>query len=68
MTVKRHPVMGFFAGLFLGLGIALMMITMGIVPLSAMWLAVLTLGGAVLGVALAYVVPARGRKTVQAGG
>ena len=63
MTVKRHPVMGFFAGVFLGIGICLMLFAMGTVPVSIAWLAGLTLGGAILGVALAYAVPARGRNS-----
>ena len=54
--------MGFFAGLFLGLGLFLMLSAMGVVPLTVMWLAILVVGGLVLGVALAYAVPARGRK------
>lgn len=68
MTVTRHPVMGFFAGLFLGLGICLMLFTMGVMPVSIMWLAGLTVAGAVLGVVLAYVAPARGRKDAQTTG
>lgn len=66
MTVKRHPIMGFFAGLFLGVGLFLTLSTMGIVPLSVMWLAILTVGGIVVGIALAYAVPARGRKAASA--
>ena len=41
MTVKRHPIMGFFTGLFLGLGLFLMLTAMGVVPLTVVWLAVL---------------------------
>ena len=67
MTVKRHPIMGFFAGLFLGLGLFLMLSAMGVVPLSVVWLGVLVLGGIVLGIALAYAVPARGRPAAQVG-
>lgn len=59
MTVHRHPVRGFFAGLFLGLGLGLMLIVFGIIPMSVMWLGVLTIGVAVLGVVLAYAVPVR---------
>lgn len=61
MKVRRHPVLGLFAGLFLGLGVALLLIVFGIVPLSATWLAGLTVGFGVLGVAGAYAVPSRGR-------
>jgi multisubunit Na+/H+ antiporter MnhB subunit len=59
-TVKRrHPVMGFFGGLMFGIGIALMLFVFGIVPISALWFGILAIGCAVLGVVLAYVVPAR---------
>jgi hypothetical protein len=51
--------MGFFAGLILGIGIALLLFVFGIVPMTVMWLAILTLGCAVLGIVLAYVAPAR---------
>jgi|WetSurMetagenome_2_1015567.scaffolds.fasta_scaffold844633_2 hypothetical protein len=61
MKVRRHPVLGFFAGLFLGLGIVLMLFVFGVLPMTVVWLAVIALGAAVLGVLLAYVVPARGR-------
>lgn len=68
MTVKRHPIMGFLAGLFLGLGLFLMLSAMGIVPLTVMWLAILVVGGIVLGIALAYAVPARGRQAAATPG
>lgn len=61
MSVKRHPVMGFFTGLLLGLGLFLVLMTMGVVPLTVMWMVILVVGGIVLGIVLAYVVPARGR-------
>ena len=61
MKVRRHPVLGFFAGLFLGIGVALLLIVFGIVPLSVTWLAGLAVGFSVLGVVGAYAVPARGR-------
>lgn len=61
MTVKRHPVMGVFAGLFLGIGLCLMLFALGTVPVSIAWLGGLTVAGAVAGLALAYAVPARGR-------
>jgi len=60
MKTRRHPALGFFAGLFLGIGIALLLFVFGVIPMTVMWLAILTLGFAVLGVVLAYVAPARG--------
>lgn len=62
MKPSRRPVLGFFAGLFLGIGVALMLFVFGIVPMTVMWLGILSLGCAVLGIAAAYAVPARGRK------
>ena len=61
MKVRRHPVLGFFTGLFLGLGAVLLLFVFGILPMTVVWLAVFALGVAVLGVLLAYVLPARGR-------
>ncbi|MDO8310091.1 MAG: hypothetical protein Q7V58_17260 [Actinomycetota bacterium] len=61
MKTRRHPILGFFSGLLLGVGIALMLFTFGIVPMTVLWLAVLMVGGIVIGIALAYALPARGR-------
>jgi multisubunit Na+/H+ antiporter MnhB subunit len=63
MTAKahRHPILGFFAGLFFGFGLALILFVFGVLPVTVMWLAILTAGMAVLGVVLAYVAPVRGR-------
>ncbi len=59
MTAKRHPVRGFFAGLFLGLGIALLLFVLGVLPMTVAWLGILTLVGIVVGIVLAYVAPVR---------
>ena len=63
MTTKahRHPILGFFAGLFFGFGLALILFSFGVMPVTSVWLAILTVGMAVLGVVLAYVTPVRGR-------
>ncbi len=58
-TVRRRPVLGFFAGLVFGLGLALVLFVFGILPTTAVWLVVVTVVGAVLGVVTAYVAPAR---------
>ncbi|MCV2395734.1 hypothetical protein OEB99_15570 [Actinotalea sp. M2MS4P-6] len=60
--VRRRPVLGFFAGLFLGLGVGLVLIVLGVVPATIAWLAAPPIAGMVLGVLLAYVAPVRGRK------
>jgi hypothetical protein len=59
MTAKRHPVRGFVAGLFLGLGVALLLFVLGVLPMTIAWLGIVTLAGIVLGVVLAYVAPVR---------
>lgn len=58
--VRRRPVLGFFAGLFFGLGLALVLIVLGAVATTWVWLAVPPIVGMVLGVVLAYVAPVRG--------
>lgn len=58
-NVHRHPIMGFFGGLLLGLGLAIMLFIYGVIPITAMWFVALLVGGAVLGVVLAYVAPVR---------
>jgi multisubunit Na+/H+ antiporter MnhB subunit len=57
MKNHRHPIMGFFGGLLLGIGIALMLFVFGIVAVTALWFAILALVGALGGVVLAYIVP-----------
>jgi multisubunit Na+/H+ antiporter MnhB subunit len=62
MTTKahRHPILGFFAGLFFGFGLALILFVFGVLPVTVTWLAILTVGMAVLGVIFAYTTPVRG--------
>lgn len=61
VRVRRHPVLGFFAGLVFGLGLALVLFVFGVVPTSATWLGIVVGTCVVLGVVAAYVAPARGR-------
>ena len=60
MKAKRHPVRGFFAGLLLGVGIALILFALGVVPFTVAMLGIVTLVGIVVGIGLAYVAPVRG--------
>jgi hypothetical protein len=60
-TTRRHPFLGLFAGLLLGLGIAVMLVIYGVVPISILVLVGLLVGGAALGLVLAYLAPARRR-------
>lgn len=57
--VKRRPILGFLAGLLLGLGLAILLFIFGVVPTTAAWFAIIVVAGAVLGIVAAYVAPAR---------
>jgi hypothetical protein len=46
--------------MFLGIGLALILFVFGILPVTVMWLGILTVGLALLGIVLAYVTPVRG--------
>jgi len=59
MTARRHPVRGFFAGLFLGVGAALLLFVFGVLPFTLVMLGIITVVGIVVGVVLAYVAPVR---------
>jgi hypothetical protein len=57
--IRRHPLRGLFGGLLLGLGLSLILVMLA-VPVFGQWtVIVFTLGLAVIGVILAYVLPAR---------
>ena len=55
MKARRHPVRGFFAGLFLGIGAALLLFVFGVLPFTLAMLGIVT----AVGVVLAYVAPVR---------
>jgi multisubunit Na+/H+ antiporter MnhB subunit len=59
---RRRPVLGFFAGLVFGLGLALMLAVLGVIPMSLVWLGVVVGLCAVLGIVAAYLAPARAPK------
>ena len=46
--VVRHPILGFFSGLLLGLGIALLLISFAVIALGTLTPVVVTVAGAVL--------------------
>lgn len=56
---KRRPFRGLFGGLLLGLGLGLMLMISGILPLSVVYLAGFTVIGLCVGLVLAFVSPAR---------
>lgn len=60
-TRNYHPLRGFFGGLFLGLGIALLLVLYGKIAFGTLTPYVIILAGVVLGVVWAYIAPVRGR-------
>jgi hypothetical protein len=58
--VKRHPIRGFFGGLFLGLGIAQLLIVFKVVVLGSVVPAIVVIVVTVLGVVWALYGPVRG--------
>ena len=66
MKRRHHPIMGFFAGLFLGLGAALILFVFGVIPLTVVWLVSLVVGGIVIGIVLGYLLPSRRGKNPPA--
>jgi len=65
MKARRHPVRGFFAGLFLGAGVAWILFALGVVPFTVTMLGIITVVGIVVGIGLAYVAPVRGSEDAQ---
>ena len=59
---KRHPIMGLFFGLLLGLGMGLMAIIYGIYFAGPMTPWILVILGVVIGLAMAFVPRLWGRK------
>lgn len=59
-AVKRHPIRGFFGGLFLGLGVALLLVVSSQIALGTLTPLVVVAVGIVVGVLWAVVGPARG--------
>lgn len=56
---KRRPGRGLFGGLLLGLGMGLMLMISGILPLNVIYLAGFAVIGLCVGLVLAFVSPAR---------
>jgi len=59
---KRHPIRGFFGGLFVGAGIALLLFLYGKIAFGTLTPYLIILAGVALGVAWAYVAPVRRRR------
>ncbi|HEU5300902.1 MAG TPA: SH3 domain-containing protein [Acidimicrobiia bacterium] len=60
--MKRHPIRGFFGGLFLGLGIALLLVVTSQIALGTLTPLVIVVVGVVAGVLWAMFGPARPRR------
>lgn len=61
-AVKRHPIRGFFGGLFLGLGVALLLVVTSQIALGTLTPLVIVVAGVVAGVLWAMFGPARPRR------
>lgn len=61
MILMRHPVRGFLGGLFIGLGLGILVVIYGAAPLGAATIVVLPILFAAVGLAAAWVLPARRR-------
>lgn len=64
MILRRHPIIGFFGGLLIGLGVAILLVIYGTAPLGEATVLVLVLLFAAVGAAAAWVLPARRRPIV----
>ena len=62
LRVKRHPIRGLFAGLFLGLGLALMVLVYGKAPFGTATPYVCLAAGLFAGLAMGLAGPRRGRR------
>ena len=67
MNRKRHPIRGFFAGLLVGLGAAIMLLIYGKLTTDSGWPALAITGGfAVIGVLVGLFGPTRGSRSASA--
>jgi hypothetical protein len=59
---ERHPFRGFFGGLLLGLGVALLLIFAGFAPMGELTPWIILVLGVVVGLLVAFAGPTRGRR------
>lgn len=58
--LRRHPLQGFFGGLFVGMGVLILLVILGAAAFTAWWPFVVIAGGcALLGVVVGLFAPAR---------
>jgi hypothetical protein len=60
VSVDRHPIRGLVGGFLLGLGLALILVFLGLPVFGVYTVIILVAAFTVLGLVLAYVLPARG--------
>ena len=67
MRRKRHPIRGFFAGVLIGLGVAILLLIYGKLTTESGWPALAIVGGfALLGILAGLFGPTRGRRSASA--
>ena len=67
MKRKRHPIRGFFAGVLVGLGVAILLLIYGKLTTSSGWPALAIVGAfAVIGILAGLFGPTRGRRSATA--
>ena len=62
--IRRHPLRGLLGGLLIGIGLSILLVIYGAAPLGAWTVIALILLFAVIGVAAAWLLPARSRPVV----
>ena len=62
MRAKGRPILGAFAGFFLGIGLSLILLTAGVVALNSIVLTLLPVVLLVLGIVWAFIAPMPGKK------
>jgi hypothetical protein len=57
--MRRHPVRGALGGLLIGIGLALLVVMLGLAPLAELTVVVIVVAFVAIGLALSWVLPAR---------
>ncbi|MEP7081997.1 MAG: hypothetical protein ABI841_03360 [Chloroflexota bacterium] len=65
--IRRHPLRGLLGGVLIGIGLSLLLVIYGAAPLGGWTVIALILLFGVIGVAAAWLLPARSRPVVATG-